>query len=495
MLKSRFYLLLISCLAFAACREDYQKPSIASEVSSPVDVLATASGQYFLALNADYSYRYDSGSILILDLDGQKIHSEPVLRLAKSMTLAGSDLIITYDHQDVDPKISLAGKVQIFSVTETPRPSLTLKKTFDVPDCIPINAAIREGYPYFAVSCLGGKLFAGELKADRSQSTLSLVRQYGSYYTRRAMHIDPKRGLLFAFTTMIDTLDRAPSDVKMNDEHSWDVETGDMRENVSDDAPDEYLRTARARWKLREEGSPFHYIVYDFKKEATQRGTDGLFLSKTWKSHPSDYKQELRWMYFNLTNFDGTPDDPLGYGTDSPQKYYRTNFWQAAPDPWDEDSFYLSQRGVAYLKRSLHANSIIKVRITDDPRPKDGGSIPKTKDIFDFKRVFGFKGPQSTTESYLGAFQLGEIEGQRTLLVNSFYDMIYFSKQRYALTALSLGEEAGWNVKVESTQMQDSYFQFALGNRGRVLASSFYDNSLVLLEAKPGEPFSILKKM
>lgn len=475
------------------CAEEIVKPAIDKNIASPSDIAASSGGNYFFVLNANFSYTYDSGSILVVDKDGQKVAHYPTPRLGRSLTVSGNDLLVTYDQQSTSEEGY--GLVDLYQIEETDGnpPILHLKKRFTLPNCSPVNAVAQPGFPYFAVSCMAGKLMVGELKADRKESVLSVVREYGEF-TRRALFLDAKRGLLFAFVT--DFGKPNLFDTKYTDQHTWDIETGAYIENQPDDAPDELVKTDRARRLVRETGSVFQYVVYDFLAEAKERDSNGFFPYKNWKKNAAILKQELRWIYFHLTNFDGTPDDPAGFTEGDSIKYYRTNFWQASPDPENPDVFYLSHRGLGYLGKSEHANSVIKVSIVGDPRPQNDGRIPLTKDTFAFERVFGFKGSvQIPQHTYLGAFALTYLGGHKIMLVNSFHDLVNFDKQRYALMATSLDDIYAWNVNMESTSLSNSYFQLAIASGGRALVSSFYDNSVILLNLELGQKISVLKKI
>ena len=476
------------------CSDEIVKPPIEQNVASPIDIATSPSGNYFFVLNADYSFRYAQGSILVVDSEGQKIAAYATPRLGRSMTVAGNDLLVTYDQQDDAEDIY--GLVDLFSISEESGspPVITHQKRFVTNNCAPINAVARSGFSYFAVSCLGGRVFVGELTADRAQSTLSLVREYGGKTSRRAMYIDDKRGLLFGFVT--DTGKPNLSDWKTADLHTWDIQTGDYTPNTPDGAPDKLMQTDRSRRLVRDEGSPYQYFVYDFVAEATERAAGSSFPHKTWQSHPDQMKKELRWMYFNLTNFDGTPDDPVGYTQVDGSRYYRTNFWQASPDPKDPDAFYLSQRGLGLKARSEHANSIIRVSLVGDPRPSADGTVPSTESIFRFKRVFGFKGSAQLPEfTYLASFAIGEMNGQQIVLANSFHDLVNFEHQRYMVMAASIDDPQAWSVRQASESLTDSYFQLAVGNGGRVLVSSFYDNSVILLKLTFGERLELSKRI
>src|SRR5690606_982735 len=117
----------------------------------------------------------------------------------------------------------------------------------------------------------------------------------------------------------------------------------------------------------------YQFFVYDIAAERDHpedcelsKDEDCVFPRRTI-SDPV-VKRELRWLYFQVRNFDGSPDLPNVAET---MRYYRTNFWDAVPDPDDASSFYLSHRGPPIdkiNKGSPYANHVVKATIVGDLR-------------------------------------------------------------------------------------------------------------------------------
>ena len=465
-----FFILLTSIALFInfSCKKSEKFPILGDRVVSPIDVATDVSGTYFYALNSDYPRDYNAGSLLILTNEGQKAGVVPLPRLGRSLTVAGNTLIITFSNSG-----EAAAQVMLFDITAPNSP--VLAKTFEPADCNPINALAKTAYSYWVVACSNGKLFAGDLSADLTGSTLNHVRDYPG--SRRALHIDTSRNLLLAFAT--DMGFQSWGDQESEDSKTYnDTEDDGIENGTVTDAPNEIpdklerLRSDRANKSAR---GIYQFAVYDLKA-----AHDNGWQHKEFK----DSLNELRWTYFNLANFDGTPDVAQTVANIN-TRYYRTNFWDAKADPEDGDVFYISHRGTADAQfgGSLHANSIIKVRVLGDPT----NMSLTTADVLSFERIYGFKGELDPGgRQYPGDFEIATVQGRPLLMVNHFRDLKNWPSQPYFSIATKVIGENHWFDEISSTSSTKSYYQIALTPSGRAMATNFYGNALILLDVSPG---------
>jgi len=452
----------LTLLANIGCKKSETFPPIGDQVISPIDVAADSSGTYFYALNSDYPRDYNAGNLLVLTTDGKKIGATTLPRLGRSLTVAGNTLIITFSNTGETPS-----QVMLFDITAPDKP--VLAKSFQPTDCNPINALAKASYSYWVVTCSNGRLFAGDLGSDLSTSTLNHVRDYPG--SRRALHIDTTRNLLLAFAT--DMGAQQWGDQFYDDSKTYSESDG-TETAVPNEIPDKFerLRSDRANKSFR---GIYQFAVYDLKA-----AHDGGWQRKEFK----DSLGELRWTYFNLANFDGTPDVPQTVANIN-TRYYRTNFWEAKPDPEDEDVFYLSHRGTAdgLFGGSQYANSIIKVRIMGDLKAMS----LTTPEVLSFERIYGFKGELDPSgRQFPGAFQIANVQGRPLLVVNHFRDLRNWPSQPYFSIAAKVIGENHWFDEISSTSSSKSYYQVALTTSGRAIAANFYGNSLILLDVTPG---------
>jgi hypothetical protein len=512
--------LCLYSLVALGCRHKDVYPAIGTKVASPVDIAAASDNQHFFVLNADFDRTYNTGSLLTLDKDGNKVGVIEVPRMGRSLTVAGNDLIATMDYQDDTGHA--APRVQLYDVSDPTKPVLTGDVELD---CTPVNAAMVSGYKYFAVSCLDGSLWVGELKPNRYESRMFKVRQWG--VMRRALYIDPKRELLFGFTT-------DPGREGLADEVLQDCETHDQQKATPksyypdssrcdnhafepNDVPDAYEQNQRV---LSNTGQRewFQYFVYDFKQESG----DGDPLNHSapqppanqphqfpfrYNNDPVVQNAELRWIYFNLANFDGSPD-PSNAFDNSDFKFYRTNFFAAKADPDDPDVFYLSQRGSP--NQSQFANNIVRVRLLSDPHPTIGVAAdgqtqtytapPRNADVMSFERIYGFKGPEASRWVYTGDFQVQYLAGQKVVVVNNFRDLVTWVKEdRYfSIAGASLDNSGAWYSEVQgdtSPSNLQSFYNIAVLPTGRAASCSFYGNAVMLLDITPGVDIKVVNRI
>ncbi|MCX6123621.1 MAG: hypothetical protein NTV34_02555 [Proteobacteria bacterium] len=271
----------------------------------------------------------------------------------------------------------------------------------------------------------------------------------------------------------------------MTDLKTFTDDDSDASSAVPNEIPDVWEenkvgRRNKARW------GTYQYIVYDIAEEA----------KKNFPSveDSSLVPAELRWVYFSLSNFDGSPD--ISRTTKNiNERYYRTNFWEAKPDLNDVDSFFISHRGTSDANRigSPHANSIIRVRMTGDLRPS-GGAAPKTEDVLSFERVYGFRGELEESGKHFPCdFEIASVKGSSLLLVNHFRDVKNFPASRYASVVSKVLGENGWFSEISEGATGHSYYQLALTPSGRAMAVSFFQNIAILLDAAPGTAITEFK--
>jgi hypothetical protein len=326
---------------------------------------------------------------------------------------------------------------------------------------------------------------------EKSWGELKLVRYYGQ--ERRAMHLDPQRGLLMLFPT--DMAKQVLQDVRTFDVKSFSSEGVESAE--ANEVPDEFENTRAVRRNL-DLRIPYQFVVYDINSEKQA----GFPYRTQSDKNDSTVLTELRWLYFSLLNQDGTPDSDeeiksLDY------KFFRTNIWDAKPNLENNDSFFISHRGI------VQANNIVEVAMTGDPRPTPavngacesmkrlvgGVCVPFTSSVFDFKRVYGFNGEIDGLH-YVGDFSITPVQGQRVLVVNHFRDLVYWKNEdrRFSLAAKTLGEDL-WRTELFSTSHKRSYYQIAMNQDGAALTCSYYSGSVILLKINPGEDIREIKEI
>jgi hypothetical protein len=488
--------LALAAAASASCKREEKFPPLDDQIASPVDVAASADGERFYVLNADFDRTYNVGSVLVLDADGEKVGSVEVPRMGRTLNVAGDDMIVTVDFRDDGE----GPEAILFDLSGDNRDAPVERARWDLP-CSPYNVVMHPGYRHFALACVGGTLMMGTLEDDRSASELKSVRSYGT--TRRALHLDPARELLFGFTTDASKQDSGDAeliDTQTFDENAKEIIPEGAEESDANEVPDVMESTRRA---LSNKGqrNAYQFFVFDLAAERdVAEGcevTDDESCVFPFRENTDPVVQrELRWIYFKLANFDGTPDGS-SHEADPNYKYYRTNFYDAKPDPEDPDTFYLSHRGKA--KRSPHSNQIVRVHLDGDPRVSDG-KVPRTEDVMSFERVYGFKGAEVSKESYPGDFELASVGGQKLLVVNHFRDLVNWlrSDTYFSLGAKTLDDESLWFTEIQgslSGTEVTSYFQVAVTDAGKAVSCSFYGNAVLLLEVVPGVGIRELKRI
>lgn len=271
------------------------------------------------------------------------------------------------------------------------------------------------------------------------------------------------------------------------DKETW-VNGQKTSDNTGDEIPDSFQQSNTRARDILNNTTRFQFIVYDIKAEAAED-----FPLKDFKTVRNT---EPRWIYFSLKNFDGSPDEPVSQGkTDT--NYYRTNFWEAQPDPDNPNVFYLSHRGIGKVGHSEHANDLVKVTLTGDPRV-NSGKVPKLTDYMEFERVYGYKGDQTGKDKYFNSFLITKISGEKVVLLNSFRDLSNFSNPHYTLVGADLVEAwqvNRWSTQFISTSVDQSYYNLTLAKNGNLLTISFFDESLRLIKVQFGEAMTLIKSI
>lgn len=477
-------LLPIFSTVFCSCAEKKDKPSLDLGLATPLDIISVndTKGEYFYVLNTDFQHQYSSGSLLVLDKDGNKIKALSIPRLGESLSATDSRLLIGFNRESDEED----SQVHLYNIQDPENPSFV--KSFTLTDeCTPAGMTSRSGYAYFAVSCENGHLYMGEFKDGDtflSDSTLKKVREYPEVANAvpGTLYIDPKRDLLFRFQK--DKTGGLLTDSASEDKETW--ENGKRTSESPDEIPDFLQQRGR---DVLDETTRWNFTLYDIAKGKSE---DFKFQDFT------DIKaEEVRFLYFHLDNYDKFPDVP-SYAGDQNIKYYRTNIRKVEADPEDPDSFYLLHAGLVKKNFSEHANNIVKVTFkTPSARVDSNGLAPTLNKYLEFKRVFGFQGISSAKNEYFSSFAVKRFSGRKTLFVNSFKDISNFDDPLYILGAANIfdgpADYLEWFTKVEGTANRDSYSGLALSNSGNLATISFFDQKVRIFEVKYGEPMSLLK--
>jgi hypothetical protein len=485
---------LIAVALTTSCRSTEKFPPIGDNVASPIDLAVSEDGQRFYVLNADFDRTYNKGSILVLDKNGNKLGATEIPRMGRRMVIAGNDMIVTTDFSDGGG----SPKLLIFDVTlpDTPVQRAELELT-----CSPFNIAFQKGYQHFAVSCLDGQLLLGTLANDRANTTIKKVRSFGAAH--RALYLDPKRELVLGFVA--DPSQKKLNDVEYKDATRYDSNGQEIKGPNGELLPNEIPDVMEERVRVqanRSQRSPFQFFVYDIAKErsnapgCTRTEEESCDFPMRTSSDPLVAK-ELRWTYFRLLGADGKPD-PSEFASDPTYKYYRTNFWEAKPDPALTDVFYLSQRSSS--DKSPYGSNVLKVTIKGELRAGDQDP-PATQDVLGFERIYGFKDKESKPNHFPSDFVITEIQGQKTLILNHVRDLSIWSKaeQYFSVAGKTLnGQSGAWSSEIEGSISKthlNTFYQVAAMPDGRVATCSFYGNAVVLLQLTPGTGFEEIARI
>ncbi len=489
--KSKVALFFALVSVLSACNETKPLPAIGTHIDRPIDLAASSGGQFFYALNSSGRGVYRDGSILVLTPEGEIVSSYSTPRMGRSLSSLDSELLVVFDRE---AKTDAKGIVHLYEAQDA---SLTLSMSWELEGCSPSQGIMAKSYAYFAVSCQNGDLYLGEKKTPRSASTLKKIRSLPGFSRTWVLH--PQRDLLMGFVVDIG----APTfrDKVYDDNKTWNIE---LKAHVDgpNDVPDVLQETQRDR-RILARGSEFQFVMIDLAKELQEDFPERKL---------EDVGHELRWLYFNLKNLDGSLDlSDLGPTKEGQydKKYYRTNIFQAKPDPSGADCFYLSHRGKNDDDKLKHANNIVKACFNGtDPKPSEQNErlvAPLTNSYLTFERVFGFKDlpdSQQNSNNYLAAFDFFKVDDRYSLAVNSVRDFVYFKKERYTLAVADLAySENNWSELFEpSTSSDKSYYGVATlpgsaANKAYMISSSYYRDSLLFFEVESGGAPKLIKTL
>lgn len=453
------------------CSEKEDFPHIGTNIAGPIDVVqyGTDNGGYFYVLNSDFEWKYDEGSLLVLNASGEKLKAHVTPRLGKGMQIAGSRMLVFFDRPDQKS----AGSVSYYELGNPEDPEL--KKTWPI-NCTPVSVALDGSYDYFFVSCIGGQLYIGSFTTD----LFKRVRNYER--TRKALYLDTQRELLLGFATDLDL--KTVDDILEKDTESYNL-AGDLTEGANE-VPDSFEATKTAR-RQKSRRTAYQYFVYNIKKEGAVENEPFPYrvLNDLEDAVPT---WESRWLYFNLEGDETQGDDN--------NKYYRTNFVKALKDPSGSDSFYLSHRGT-----KDDANNVIHVSIQGDLEYKEanndtceenyrldrGACIPLTSHVLGFTRVYG--GSDTDSNHYAGDFVIQKIDQKDVLVTNHFRDLVYWKpeERRFSIARKVIqkaDDTSTLTAKVseqQSTSHHESFYTVAVNSEGNGMTCSFYGNKLLLL--------------
>ncbi len=473
------------CLNAAGCQPVDEFKAINGDVAGPTAVASSADGNYFYVLNSDFEWLYKTGSILVLKESGQKVAATQTPRLGRSLEVEGQRMMATFDRQNGEPNAS----VVYYDLTDPANP--TPKMTWQI-ECSPISTVFRPQYEYFFVACINGDLYLGSF----SDLSIRRVRSYGT--TRKAMFIDEVNQRLIAFPTVLRNQNSAQDKINAVDIKTYTPDPDSVESEAPNEVPDDFENTKRQR-RILNSSYRYQFIVYDIGAEKALE-----FPYRYINSVGDDTALwESRYIYFSLTDADGTPDS-VDDVRSRDYKDYRTNFWAAQPDPDNPDSFYVSHRG-----QSGSANNVIRVTIIGDLKTKPANSgvcdpgfrfqrnacIPFTEKVMTFERVYGYNGEVDYLH-YPGDFLIKTIKGQETLLVNHFRDLVYWNadRRRFSVASKVLGDNKSLK-EISSTDHMDSFFAIAANSRGKAVSLAFYGHAIFLMDVVPGVSISIDKRI
>ncbi len=472
-----------------SCKVDEKLPALGDRLSGAVDIATSPSGSYFYVLNSDYERRYDKGSILIIDPSAaeghQKLKSLATPRMGRSLHISQNLMLVSY----ADPEAKHAGMIEIWDIANEREPSLLASRKID---CLPLNAILAPTQPYFAVSCVNGNLYMGKnpRNAAAAPMTFDLVRSYA--YERRALyfHESGTSTKLFGFPTDIDTQDY--TDETLEDSQTYDP-TSDTVVKLANGIPDafELTESARRRWAAFSPYQMFIYPVSDEEAASKEPQPEGSPAYSTFRfigpgsyTKPSLSNLELHYISFNLFEADGQAT--VAEQIVQPNFHrFRTNFWEAKIGiENDLNVFYLSQRG----DYGSESNNVLRIQVNEAALAAANSS--SFEQIFQVNRVYGYAIDRDNRGRYPGDFELGTLDGEPMLLVNSFRDLIFYAGAPFYSVTRKLLDGPGAEHEVpsskDSTDFHASYYQIALSpSLGKALTSSFYGNSLFLFDARP----------
>lgn len=395
--------------------------------------------------------------------------------MGRSLFRSNSWLVASYDKDTFED----LAKIEIRSL-ENPL-ELNILASWQI-DCSPLNAIVSPEENYLVVSCLGGDIWvAGLNKANLGSSSLKLVRNSG--FSRRALYIyeNESQALLFAFPT--DMAEPNVNDLRLTDVKSFDPEDPLDENNRlkiidgSNQVPD-IFEVDLAAIRQPERRYPYQTLIYDL---AAEKKKDFPYVANGSVLNETQADKERVFLYFDL--FKDWAEQEAEYETDEERKFYRTNFWQVEADPLDAKTIYLSHRSSTLLAN----NDVIRLSINIDAL-SSLDAYPASNEIFSAKRVFGFASDNTDNRNFPGDFVLSQIQGQQVIVVNNFRDAVYWqpSEQKFSLIAKVLGEENSQDTvsEIKGSDFSQSFYQVAVSSQAKLLACSFYGNSVLLVDLK-----------
>lgn len=489
---------IIGCaLVAVSCREAEIFETLADQVAYPAAI--ASDDDHFYVVNADLERRYNAGSILTLSHSGAKKGVLTTPRLGRFIVRRGSLLMVGHPPTDQYRRPPLirfydsANPAKLRTIA-----SLKLK-------CSPINAVAPEDYPYFAISCMKGQLYIGIWPQNplKSAPQLHLVRDYGPH-ARRALFIDTKQHVVYALST--DWQQAQFRDVVLEDRYDYSHAPRQEKGNGIPDVWEDPQALKEAQLTTEENNEVMR--EYQMAVYSLQRGRQRNF--PYLGSHHSRVREELIPLYFKAR----TPEK--GPVLEAHEKYYRSNFWQAAPDPNDERSFLVSQRGYQSEDVNLHTNAIYRFTITSSPFFENGKLRRKVEDFLKVEHFWGHAASESVRASHLnsnlrtseegvalknenlrftGNFALSRAHKSSYLIVNDFRDTSFLPNSAYSLSLKRVHGSGGFDdyYLLHRDRSQSFFALSAVGTQ--VLAGSFYTNALSLFSITKDFKLRLSKKI
>lgn len=478
------------------CKKEVKFEPLGDKLSGPSDVAVSENGAYFYILNSDPLKDHNEGSILVVTSEGKKVKIIKTGRFGKVLSVVKNRMMVAYaKNNELDDPVAI---IELYDLTAPENP--VLKKSWQIEDD-PFNVVMAEKdgniYDHFAVSCLGGKMYLGVFTADLANSQLHKVRNYLT--SRRSVFLDPEKEILIAFPTSLKASSRSYQD-------NWyvDADKGTIP-GVPNEIPDTFESTIITD-DVKFQRSRFQFSILDIAKSKEENYK--FYELFDTNEIDSIVNTEMRWTYFNLKALDGSFDPPISLTENA--FLYRSDFWEAKPNPNSKQSFYISHRGIY----TTYSNNIIKVTYLKDPKPviwtdktekecnDTGGNlisgycVSRTDRTFKFDRVYGFQGDETAEKSYPGDFEVKMVSGQQILIVNHFKGLGNFSDrndQGYRIVSKTIGtKDDQLSVSsLNSTDYNNSYFNIALNNEGRAMTGLFYGKGVQVIDILPGEDISV----
>ena len=461
-----------------ACTSERNFPSIGMSWSGPSAVEVSSDGQNFYVQNSDFGWVYNSGSIVTLNEAGDKLSALEAPRLGsglKIVTYQGRQRLIGI--YDIQSKNS-TGYVQTYDLTDQAAP---VQESSVGIACSPLKIIAEDSYRYFFVACTGGNLYVGDLES--SSLEMKLIRSYGR--TRRAWYLSVSKQLLVGFPT---DLGRQGSEDRRVEDVKTFSSTGEETAGANE-VPDLFEETKESR-RQRRLRSLYQFVVMDLATESSA----GFPLRNLGDSEDSTATLEARWLYFNLFDADGQPDNSDDIKTKD-FKNYRTNFFEASPHPTDSNSFYLSHRGVTaastnVVKVSFLGPSLVPVEAVngicgENTNLVEDKCVPTTESVLNFKRVYGFNSEVDDLH-YPGMIESVVLGEQEILVVNHFRDFpTWRNKVRFSIAAKTVGRDSVKAISFDSTSQDFSIYGFAINSSGVLMAPAYYGDAVIRMVVGP----------